>query len=134
MRRGAATRNPAAARSLRRWVVGGAALGALAVLVTRLAIEFVDFGPNVPPTRLPSWHPLDLLALLCPAPLLLWPDGGAEELDLLSSPHLSIGALANAALYALLAAMVCLSLQRTKALLIAPMLLLAIIWYAIWPA
>jgi hypothetical protein len=114
-----------------RWAVAGAALGGLAVLGLRLGVGSMAFGPNAPPAAPSSWQAFDLLALICPMPLLLWPQGG---FDLFHWGHVVLAALANALLYALLAAMIWLGLSRSKRLLLAPAMLLLALWYAVWPA
>jgi hypothetical protein len=122
---------PARTAGLGRWAVVGAALGGLAVLGLRLGIEFIDFGPNAPPDGSLPRHPLDLLAMLCPAPFLLWSFADADGFDPSSWTHLALAGLVNAALYALLAALIWWGLGRSKALLLVPALLVALFWYAI---
>lgn len=117
-------------RPLIAWVAGAAALGAavpLALLV--LAHVLVSGAPNAPSE---AWSLDDYIAfMLFPIPLML--AEGRSSLPVLSSwgPFLA-ATLANVGLYGILGALIGLGVVRSKLLLLAPALLIAVIWYTVW--
>ena len=114
------------------FVAVGAALGVAFPLLFRLLYAGPAAGPNLPVV---GWTALDYLQLmLWPMPLLIAAPGDPGAPDLSEWGPFTVAALANAALYGVLGALLWAGLARSRFILVVPVLVLAGLWYAVWTA
>ena len=123
------SREPAGAL---RFILAGAALGLAVPLVLRLVSSMLDRLAEAPVSALTAFDYTQLM--LWPTILLLVPVEEPGAPDLSSWGSFAIAALANVTVYATLAGLVWMGLAKSRWLLLAPVLIVAGIWYAVWRA
>ena len=118
------------AARLLKFIAIGAALGGAIPLLFRLLYSTIDDGSSISSS---AWEVMDYIQLmLWPTPMLL---AAAEEpgaADLHSWGVVAVTTLANMTLYGVTAALICAGIYRAKVILVAPVLLVAGIWWAAW--
>jgi hypothetical protein len=108
----------------------GAGLGLILPFVFRLVSVALGGSNGIPAT---FWTAFDYLQLmLWPTPLLMGPTEEPGATDLSAWGAFIVSTLANVSLYGALAALFWLGLRRSKVFLVAPALIIAAIWYAVW--
>ena len=117
------------AARLLKFIAIGAALGGAIPLLFRLLYSTTDDGSSISSS---AWEVMDYIQLM------LWPTSmllAAEEpgaADLHSWGVVAVTTLANMTLYGVTAALICAGIYRAKVILVAPVLLVAGIWWAAW--
>ena len=117
-------------RGALHYILIGAALGLAIPVVFRLLSLLLESTTALPDA---AWAALDNLQLmLWPTPMLLVPSDEPGAPDLSAWGILVITTLANITLYSSLAGLVWVGLRRARVVLALPLLIVAIIWYAVW--
>ena len=117
-------------RSPLTFISVGAGLGLGFPVFFRFVSGGLIGGSALPPG---FWTVFDNLQLmLWPTPLLMGPSEEPGAADLTAWGPFAVATLANVALYGILAALVWLGIRHSKAILLAPVLIIVGIWYAVW--
>ena len=118
------------AARLLKFIAVGIVLGGAIPLLFRLLYSTIDDGSSIPSS---AWGVLDYIQLmLWPTPMLLVAAEQPGAADLYSWGVVVVTTLANMTLYGVTAALICAGIYRAKVILVAPVLLVAAIWWAAW--